>query len=715
MVPIVMNEPSAVHPLDPLMAPASIAVIGPSPRGNRGTVILRNIRDRGFAGKLYAINPKYDEIEGIPCFAAIADLPEKPDFVAIALPAAASVEALREVAAAGIPAGLMIAGGFAESSAAGRDLQQDVTDICRDSGMRICGPNCYGIVNVMTGAAPYSGGIVEPLTPGNVGFVLQSGALTHALHDTLVGRGLGISAIVTSGNEAVVELAEYVDWLLDDPNTDVIALFIEGLKNPDRFAEVAEKALRLGKPIVALKVGRTERGQRATLAHTGSVAGSDAAYEGLFRKLGVIRAEDIDDLRETLVLFATGRRSVVDGVAIASISGGVTTLLTDLAETCGLNTPTPSDETRARLVRALPDFGVANNPLDTTGLLAEDPTILSAVAEAFLSDPRIGCFALALNSPLGTEGHLARARMMVETQSAIDKPLVAFSVTSFGVDRGLVETLATQRIPLLMGARETVLALSRWTSFEERRRAFAAGRGRIAAGTGHPLALPTGASVMTEREATGLLRGYGMNFTPQGAARDVDTAAAMAESFGFPVVLKIDSPDIAHKTEAGGVKLGLRNVDEVQTAFAEIIASAKAFDPKARIDGVLVQKMAPKGFEVLLGLTRHGAFGMQMAVGIGGTFVEILRQVALRPLPVSAVDASEMIDQTLLGKLLDGFRGSGPLDRAALIDAILALSDAGCDLGDRLEELDVNPLLVLPEGQGVLALDALIVLGDDKA
>ncbi|MCR8547495.1 acetate--CoA ligase family protein [Salipiger sp. P9] len=706
-----MSETQA-HPLDALMAPASIAVIGASPRGNRGTVILRNIRERGFEGALYAINPKYGEIEGVPCFPSISALPTKPDFLAIALPAAASVAALREAAAAGIPAGLMIAGGFAEGSGIGADLQAEAQQIARDAGMKICGPNCYGIVNVTTGAAPYSGGIVEPLTRGNVGFVLQSGALTHALHDTLVGRGPGISAIVTSGNEAVVELAEYVDWLLDDPNTDVIALFIEGLKNPARFAEVAEKALRLGKPIVALKAGRTERGQRATLAHTGSVAGSDAAYEGLFCKLGVIRAEDIDDMRETLVLLASGQRPVGDGVAIASISGGITTMLTDLAETCGLNTPAPSAETQAKLAAALPDFGIANNPLDTTGVLAENPAILAAVAEAFLSDPQVGCFALALNTPLGTEGHRIRARMMAEAQAGIDKPLVCFSVTSYGVDPDVVQTLGEQRIPMLMGARETVLALSRWVWFEERRRAFAADRGRLAAGKGQSLALPAGETVLAEREATALLQDYGMSFTPQGAATEAEAAATLAENLGFPVVLKIDSPDIAHKTEAGGVKLGLRDAGEVKAAFAEIMTSAAAYDAKARIDGVLVQKMAPKGFEVLLGLTRHGAFGLQMAVGIGGTFVEILRQVALRPLPVSRADAEEMVDETLLGDLLGGFRGSGPYDRAALIEAILALSDAACDLGDRLDELDVNPLLVLPEGQGVMALDALIVLGN---
>lgn len=705
-----MNRP-APHPLAPLLAPASIAVIGASPRGNRGTVILENIRGRGFAGPLYAINPKYEAIGDVPCYPSLAALPEVPDFVAIALPAEASVAALREAAAAGVKAGLLIAGGFAEGSAAGRDLQGEVQDICRGSGMKICGPNCYGIVNVGTGAAPYSGGIVDPLRPGNVGFVLQSGALTHALHDTLVGRGPGISHIITSGNEAVVELAEYVDWLLDDPGTEVIALFIEGLKDPARFAEVAEKALRLGKPIVALKVGRTERGQRATLAHTGSVAGSDAAYDGLFRKWGVIRAEDIDDMRETLVLLASGRRPQGSGVAIASISGGVTTLLTDLAETCGLNTPAPSAETEAKLRAALPAFGIANNPLDTTGALAEDPTILAAVAGAFLGDPQIGCFALALNSPLGTAGHRKRARMLAEAQAGIDKPLICFSVTSFGVDAELAGTLAEARIPLLIGARETVLALGRWIWFEERRRAMTGNRGRLASGRGHRPDLPSGPLVLAEHAATALLAPYeGLRFTRQARAATAEAAAAEAGRLGYPVVLKIDSPDIAHKTEAGGVRLGLRDASEVRGAFAAIMASAAAHAPAARLDGVLVQEMAPKGFEVLLGLSRHGSFGLQLAVGIGGTFVEILRQVALRPVPVSRADAEEMIDETLLGELLRGFRGSGPFDRAALVAAILSLSDAACDLADRLEELDVNPLLVLAEGEGVMALDALAVL-----
>jgi len=698
------------------MAPAAIAVIGASPRGNRGRVILDNIRACGFGGRLYAVSPRHAAIGDLPCHARLADLPEVPDLVAIALPAAAAVAALREAAAAGVRAAVMIAGGFAEGAAAGEVLEGEIRAIARASGMRVCGPNCYGIVNVATGAAPYSGGIVDPLRRGNVGYVLQSGALTHALHDTLRGRGPGISAIVTSGNETVVELAEYVDWLLDDPGTEVVALFIEGLRDPGRFARVAEKALRVGKPIVALKVGRSDRGRRATLAHTGAVAGSDAACEGLFRKWGVIRAGDIDEMRETLVLLAAGRRPAAAGVAIASISGGVTTLLADLAEAAGLETPAPAPATLVRLRAALPAFGVALNPLDTTGALAEDPAILSGVATAFLDDPAIGCFALALNSPAGTPGHHDRARTLAAIQAGTDKPIVAFAVASAGVDADLVATLAAARIPLLVGARETMLALGRWIGLDRRRRAMAADRGRPAAGTGRRAELPAGPAVLAEHAASALLRPYpGLRFVAGERAGSAAAAVAAAARLGHPVALKIDSPAIAHKTEAGGVRLGLLDAGAVERAFAAIMAGAAAHAPGARLDGVLVQTMAPRGLEVLLGIARHAGFGLQLAVGVGGTLVEMLGEVALRPLPLTPADAEEMIDETRLGRLLEGFRGSGRRDRAALVAAILALSDAASDLGPRLEEVEINPLIVLAEGEGAVALDALAVLGPDPA
>jgi acyl-CoA synthetase (NDP forming) len=702
---------SSRHPLDALLAPRSVAVVGASPRGNRGSVILGNLKRLGFPGPVHAVNPRYDRIGDVPCVPSLKDLPEVPDFVAFAMPAAASVAAVKEAADLGVKAGLVIAGGFSESGEAGAALQRDLADIARASGMKLCGPNCYGVANLSARFAAYSGGLVDPLVPGNVGYVLQSGAVTHAIHDTLIGRGPGIGAVVTSGNEAAVELSEYVDWLVDDPATSVIALFIEGLRDPPAFERAAEKALKAGKPIVALKVGRSERGQKATLAHTGSVAGSDEAYDGLFRRHGVIRAEDIDHLRETIVLLSSPRRPRGPGHAFASISGGLTTMLTDLCDQAGLVTPDPAPQTRARLQAALPDFGAVHNPLDTTGALAENPAILGAVAEAFLADPAVDCFAFAFNTPLGTSAHRARAKVIAEAQGKTEKPLVCLSVAGGGVDPEVVSTLHAAGVPFLTGARETILALKGQAFFAERRQAFERDRGALAKGRGlkPPFALKAG--VIAEHAATTLLSPYGLPFVAQGRAASAAEAAATAGRLGFPVALKIDSPDIAHKTEAGGVRLALRDPAEVEAAFADIFASARRHAPQARLDGALVQCMAPKGLEVLLGVTRHGDFGPQLVVGVGGTFVEIIKQAAVRAAPIARADAEEMIDETILGRLLENFRGSGPFDRDALVAAMLALSDAAMDLGPALAAIDVNPFIVLPKGQGAVAVDALVEMG----
>lgn len=702
------------HPLRPLMRPRSIAVIGASARGNRGSWMLRNLARFGFPGKVWAVNPNYAEIEGVPCFPALDALPEPAELVAIALPAAPAVEAVRQAAALGARAGLIIGGGFGEGAGKGRELQDELAAICRASGMKLCGPNCYGIFDVHYGSAPFAGDIVDPLVPGRVGFVIQSGAVSHAVHDTAIGRGLGLSHIVTSGNEAVVELAEYVDWMVEDPGTAVIAVFIEGLKKPDRFAAVAAKALAAGKPIIALKVGRSERGRKATLAHTGSVAGADAAYDGLFRKLGVVRVDDLDEMREATILFSAPRRPRGSGFALASISGGLTTMLTDMAEEHGLGTPQPAAETRARIARVLPEFGVANNPLDTTGVLAEKPEILAGVVEGFLADPGIDCFALALNTPLGTVGHRKRARILAETQARIDKPLVCFSVSSAGADREVIETLAGAGVPFLLGARESVVSMRRWAWYEERRCAMAGDRGRLANGFGHVCDLPCdGRRVVAENAARVLLAPYAIPFVAQRRAGDARAAVLAAEELGWPVALKIDSPDIAHKTECGGVRLGLRDAAEFEQAHTAMLAEVRRHAPRAAIDGVLVQRMAPKGVEALIGVKRDPDFGLLLVAGVGGTLVELLREVSLRPIPITAADAEEMLAETRLAALLAGFRGAVPADRAALVEVMLALSDAACDLGERLAEIDLNPAIVLP--RGVTIVDALVVLRDDRA
>ncbi|QDG94705.1 acetate--CoA ligase family protein (plasmid) [Rhizobium sp. NIBRBAC000502774] len=704
------------HPLHPLLRPRSIAVVGASAKGNRGTRILQNLRRFNFAGTLSAVNPNARDIDGVPCFPSLRDLPDVPDFVAIAVPAAAAVEVAATAADMGVKAGLIIGGGFGEGAGQGKAEADRLRAICAETGLILCGPNCYGILNVHDGVAPFSGNIVEPLVPGHVGFVIQSGAISHAVHDSAIGRGLGISHVVTSGNELSVELSEYIDWMVEDDRTHVIATFIEGLKNPARFAQVAEKALAKGKPIIALKVGRTERGKRATLAHTGSVAGSDAAYEGMFQKLGVIRVDDVDEMREAILLFSSCRRPKGKGVAIASISGGMTSLLTDLSEMNGLSTPQPSETTLRQLNEILPAFGVANNPLDTTGALAERPEILGGVVSSFLSDPEVSVFALALNTPLGSEKqrtqYRTHARLLAEIQAGYEQPLVCFSMPSGAVDPEVQATLSAAGVPFLIGARPAVASIARWVSYEERRRLMAADRGRLADGGRIQTIEPNGRRFLAEREASELLAARGVPFVASRVARTADEAVAAARELGFPVVMKVNSPDISHKTEYGGVKLGLASVEDVAGAFSQIIDSVEKKDPQARIDGVLVQPMAAAGIEVLLGVTRDPNFGLQLVVGLGGIFVEVLKSVAMRSIPITEADAREMIAATPLSAMLKGFRGSGPADEDALVDAMLALSDAASDFGNAIQEIDINPFVVLPAGRGALALDGLIVIGE---
>jgi acetyltransferase len=634
-----------------------------------------------------------------------------PDFLAIAVPSQKTVGVIREAAQAGVKGGLIIGGGFGEGAGEGKDIAAEIKAICDTSQMKLCGPNCYGVLNVHDQFAGFSGDIVDPLTPGSVAFVIQSGAVSHAVHDSAIGRGLGISAIVTSGNELVCELSEYVDWFIDHAETRVIGVFIEGLKDPTRFARVAQRALEKGKPIVALKVGRSEKGQRSTLAHTGSVAGSDESYEGLFKRHGVVRVQDLDEYLETLLLMSSVRRPRTSGVALASISGGLTTLVSDLAEDAGVNLPAIGEATTGRLKAALPGFGLASNPLDTTGLLAEKPEILPKVISAFLEDEHISAFGLLFNTPKGCDAqrdlYVKHAQMLAQAQSSCDKPVFGLAAISGPVDPEVVTRLADAQVPFIIGARAGLRAVKNWTAYEEARSARITQSGALASGLG--LRQESAASMFVEREAMDWLEQYGLRFPERRFAHSTEEAIHHASELGYPVALKIDSPTIAHKTEIGGVQLGVRSAEAVREAYATILARASTGAPEAVIRSVCVQKMSPSGVELLIGVTRDPQFGLQLAVGPGGIFVELLRSAQVRQIPISRRDAEEMLDTPVLNALLGGFRGQKPADVPALIEAMLAVSNAASDLGGRLADIDLNPVIVRETGNGVLALDALIV------
>lgn len=700
------------HYLDRLLRPRSVAVVGASAKGNRGSRILRNLRRFGFEGHACAINPNYKDVEGYPCYGSLDDTPEAPDFVAIAVPAAGAVAAVEAAVKRGSRAGLIIGGGFGEGAGEGADLAARIKEIAAAHEFKLCGPNCYGVLNVTDRVAAFSGNVVDPLTPGSIGFVLQSGAISHATHDTALGRGLGISAIITSGNELTCELSEYVDWMVQDPATKVIAVFIEGLKNPQRFAIAARKALEAGKPVVALKVGRSERGRRSTLAHTGSVAGSDESYEGLFRRAGVIRVNDLEEYIETLLLMSSTRRPRSSGMALASISGGLTTLISDVSEDVGIDLPAISDATREALSAALPGFGLASNPLDTTGLLAEKPEILPRVTQAFLDDEAISSFGLLFNTPRGCEPqrklYLSHAEVLNKAQALTDKPLFGLAVVAGRIDEEVAQILGRSGVPFLNGAKAGLRALKHWSNYSQRRDVLLKRPQPNASlpSLHEPLAVE---KVFSERESMEILQKYGVPFPKRWSASNAVDAVQRSKEAGFPVVMKVDSEDIAHKTEVGGVKVNLQNEAEVQAAFDAIMSSVKRHAPAARLAGVTIQPMIRGGLEILLGVVRDPQFGPQIVVGLGGVFVELFKDAQVRQLPITREDAREMLEAPMLKMLLGGYRGARRSDVEALIDCMLALSTAGLELGDRLGEIDLNPVRVMEEGKGVIALDALIV------
>ena len=692
-----------------LLSPRSVAVVGASPRGNRGTAIIHNLQRFGFSGDIYVVHPSSEQVLGVPAYPSLDELPEVPEFVAVAVGAELAVSSVAQAGALGSRAGLVIASGFGEGGA-GQPHRDALVDAVRVHGMALCGPNCYGILNLAENFAGYSGEVVRPIEPGRVALVLQSGALTHTIMDTSVGRGLGLSHVITTGNELSVTLDEYLRALAVDEAVGVIGVFIEGIRDPESFASAARLAHANGKPVVALSVGRSQLGQRAAMAHTGALAGSSAAMSGFLDAHGVLQVDDVDEFRETLIAMSTLRRPCGPGAVLMSISGGGTGLLSDLAERVGLQLPQPDQRVSARLAEILPEFGSASNPLDATGAAAEVPQILSDAARALSGVNGAGTVAMALNVPGGSEGQEAfyrqQAQQLAKLKEEIDLPVVALSLATGVVDPVLWRTLRGAGIPLLLGARPALVALSRWLGWfdrgELRPRPEPAARGEIF----------HGADVIVGAPALDLIASAGVRtpqhlvvWSPQEVARAVDVVGGLA-------VVKIEATGVAHKSDIGGVAIGVTAASASQVAD-RILRDASAAKMDVRTCGFLVQaQVRGDAVEVLVGIVRDPRVGLVLSVGLGGVFVELGAAPTLAPLPVDRSTAEELTRQGPLARLLDGYRGAPAGDRAALVDVILAFSNLISALGDQIAAAELNPVMVLPTG--AIAVDALLVHNDQS-
>jgi len=695
--------------IDKMLNPRSIAVVGASPSGGYGGRLLNAVLRSRDRIRIYPVNPKYEEIMGAVCYPSVADLPEAPDLVGIVVPYNKVLAVLRECHQKKAGSAVVISAGFAERATdSGRDLQRQLAAFARESCLRIAGPNCLGVANVRDDIwATASSRTLEGLT-GHIGLVCQSGATAFGpFLVRAVDSGIGLSHIISTGNEVDLDFADFVRYLLDDPATRVIAGFVEGFKDVKKFLVVAELAAERGKPIVLIKIGRSESGARAARSHTAALTGVDTRYDAVFKQYGVIRVQDYDELLEVSHLLAHNRKPQKPGIAVVSHSGGISSLTADMCGQAGLDLPPLTDHARDGINSILKDFGWAANPADVTGFSRGEH--FPQIMDYMINEPEVGTLVIA------SAGAGNQFEHVISLRDRTDKGVVFFWTASRGDKTALVK-LKSANIPIFYSPEKLARGLKSLIDYHAwRDHRLAGGSATTPAFTaGQAQALERlralGRSTLSESESKQAIAAWGIAGTRELSAQSADAAVEAAQRLGYPVALKVDSPDILHKTEAGVVRLGLRNPDEVRSAYAGIMTNAARHAPNATISGALVQEMVNGGVEVIVGISYDAQLGPMLLFGSGGVMVEVYNDVAQRHCPITRSEALDMVAEVKGAKLLRGFRGQPPADINALADTLVRVSHLAVHLEGQLAELDINPLMVLPAGQGVKAVDALVVL-----
>ena len=717
--------------LRPLFAPRSIAVVGASPRSWIAETVRDNLRVMGSATRCHFVNPKYEELYGQPCYPSLEDLPERPDVAIVALNPLRAASVTQAAASAGVPAVIIPGGGVVEGGEAAAAMQADVARIAREHGLALVGPNCMGVIDLTANAATYIGDVSPHLPRGGVAGIAQSGSVTDAFVHS--GSRVGFSRIISCGSEVVLDVCDYLAYCLDDPETTSVILFVEGFKRPERFLALADRALELGKPIMAVKVGRSDQAQVAAIAHSGSLAGEARVTDAALDAAGVIRCGDLDELLETAELVEglrrTGRRVGRGRTGVVTVSTGEGSLIADLAPRIGLDLPPIPEAARAQILAALPTMGYIGNPLDPWG--AADPaTAYGAAFESMAASGAYDVLVLVHDFPYrSAPSEVATAndvtfQLLAATR---DRPEILPVYVSLTSGEPPPETKAVLDssgggAPLLRGAVEAFGAISAMATWERRRGrrlangpwrpdwpARAADRTSFGADAA-PLGPRAGArarstTTLSERESLDLLRATGIHVVDAAPVRNAAEAVAVARKFGVLVALKLDAVGLAHKSDVGGVCLGLLGDEAVRGAAETLLESGRRRGLTVR--GLLVEPMATPGLELLLGLRRDPQFGPVVVVGLGGTLTEVLDDVAIRLAPVDAAEADAMLDNLRGTRLLAGVRGRPAVDRGAVVSMVVALGRLGIERPDVLE-VDLNP--VIASASGAIAVDALVVL-----
>jgi acyl-CoA synthetase (NDP forming) len=713
--------------LQPLCNPKSVAIIGcsqnPKRLSGRPFYFLRKFN---YQGKIYPVNPKYDEIDGIKCYPSIKDVPEPVDVALLLIPAASIEGALKECIEAGTKSAIIFSSGFAELGEEGREVQTRIGQLAKEANMPVLGPNCLGVMNLANSIPlSFSSALdVVSLRPGGLALVSQSGAIGTFILGAAEESKIGFSYWVTTGNEAALNAETVAQYLLQRDDVSGVLLYLEESRDPEGLAEAGRLAKEVGKPLIGLKVGRYSSGKRAAMSHTGSMAGADEEYTAAFRKAGIVRAAHIEELFDLGLVLSDGIKPKGKRAAIVTMTGGGGILTADRCEEVGLEVPLLSEETQAKLAEVVPSFGAVGNPVDVTAELVASPGLLKQTLNIIIEAPDVDAIIVFIGMQKLTGANLAKdIAAMSEVAKAAGKPIL---VAWMAAPEEAIEILRAARVPLLYDAVRTVNALAHLVEKPEKESETTCGHtcADKAAGlftrenlrslliaTSDPQDVKKERFALTEAAGKKFLAKLGLSIPQGDVAKTAADAVAIAEKIGYPVVAKVDSPDILHKSDAGAVKVGLKNAEELTNAFAAIIENAKLYDPSARVNGVLVEEMVTGDpVQTIVGLKWSEKFGPMVVFGTGGIFVELLKDFSMRLAPVTEAEALSMLAELKTAKMFKGFRGAAPRDLQATAKAIATISQIGAALGEELLELDINPLFILPEGEGVKVGDALIVV-----
>ncbi len=690
--------------LAPFFAPKGVALIGTSASPNKLSFgILRNMVEANYRGGVYPVNPRYQEVLGKPCYPDVASVPDPVDLAVIALPAPMVLEALEACGLRGIRAVIIISGGFREVGKEGAELEKQCVELAHRFNMRLIGPNCVGIMDLYSGVNTT---FIRGIPPkGHIGFLSQSGAICGAVVDYVMDKGIGFSNFTSMGNMADVNETDIIEYLAQDINTKVIAAYLEGLENGQRFMEVARR-VSCQKPIVMLKVGRTAAGARAVSSHTGSLAGSYTAYDAAFRQSGVIQVDSAAELFDVAIALVHQPIPKGNRVVLITNSGGPAALASDSLAANGMMLADLQAETQSLLRSQLNPAAQVANPVDMLG--GAEPSDYAHALEYCLKDDNVDA-AIAILTPQALVNPADVGKVIGEAAIKSDKTVVASFVGGVSVGEARM-TLHGMGVPMYTFPEQAGFVLGamyrygQWCGKQKKDdypRLDKIDRDAAL----QALRAADNCKALGEAQTRPLLAAYGLPLIPGEVVSSSADAVKAARRIGYPVVLKIVSSDLLHKSEAGGIRLNLTNDRAVQAAYEEMFESLRRTHPQAKLEGALVEKMAPRGHELIVGMRRDPAFGPLVMFGLGGIYVELFGDVAFRVAPMTRQDAYEMIYQTKAGKLLSGLRGQPPADIDMVVDCILRLGQLALDF-PQIEEIEMNPLLVFERGKGAIALDA---------